>query len=211
MPRPPRWILALCLVLGALLALSGGLGLVRALGANPVNWFTFGFEALLIVCAMFGVGCGLGRYREGPALAMLCVAGGALVSTALGYSAAHAGFGGIQRNPMAFARIAAALGFGALAALTVMSRRPHASASSAFSGVVMGALAAGAGALLALPGPRAAILGLHPVLTTLMFLTLGVLLVAFISASAHNFIRALEHGKEAPPPAPGAPGKTENA
>ncbi len=210
MPRPPRWILALCLVLGAAFALSGGLGVARAFSTQPTNWFTVGFESLLIVCGLFGVGCGLGRYREGPALAMVCVAGAALVATVLGYTASHGGYTGIQRNPMAFARLSASLAFALLGGLTVMSRRPHASAGSAFTGVVMGALAVGAGALLALPGPRGAIAGLHPVLTTVVFLALGVLLVAFISASVHNLIRALEHGKDAPPLAQ-APGPAPKA
>lgn len=190
----------MCLVLGAGIALSGGVGVARALAASPSDWFSFGFEALLVISGLFGVGCGLGKYREGPALAMVCVAGATLVAAALGYTVTHKGYTGILRDPYAFARLAAAASFGALAALTVMARRPHASAGSVFRGVVMAALACATGAALALPGARAAISGLHPVLAAVVFLALGVLLVVFISASAHNFIRALEHGREPLPP-----------
>lgn len=198
MPRPPRWMLALCLVLGAGIALSAGLGIFRTVSAHPTNWFVFGFETLLLVAGVFGIGCGLGKYREGPALAMLCVGGTVIVASVLGYTALHKTYLGIQRDPLTFARLSAGGGFAALAALTVMARRPHASSANVVTGLMLSALAAGVGAILGLPGPRGAVTKLHPVLASLAFLVLGALLITFVSAAAHHFIRALEHGKDPP-------------
>ena len=48
-------------------------------------WFMLGFELVLVVGAVMGVLTGLGRFREGPAAAIACVAGVTLVASFLGY------------------------------------------------------------------------------------------------------------------------------
>ncbi len=76
--------------------LSGGVGL-SALGlafagvtmADRPIWILFGFELITLVGAITGLFFALGRFRDGPALALVCVAATFFVASVLGWLSAR--------------------------------------------------------------------------------------------------------------------------
>lgn len=84
MPKPAGWILLVCLLVCGVLSLSGlVLGGLAVVG-SPTPWLTVAFEVLIVVAGLMGVLLGLGRFSEGPALGMVCVAGAVCVGALLG-------------------------------------------------------------------------------------------------------------------------------
>lgn len=198
MPRPPRPILALAAGLSACVALSGLFGVSLGLRGSPANWFVVGLEAVIVFAGVMGVLAAtrpVRGFREGPAIGMLCVAGSAIGCAGLSYIALRAGFNGIQRDPLTIARFAAAGGLVALAALTVLLRKPRQTVRPLLLSAAMLAISLGIGAIFGAPGPRHMIHGTHAIVEALIFLIGGVVFVGFFSAGVHLMITAFDRGR----------------
>lgn len=80
---PVRWMVG---VVSLALLASGITGAVVGQVVPPKPaWALIGFEVVIAFAAVFGLLAAFGRVREAPALAVLCVAGTALVGSVLGY------------------------------------------------------------------------------------------------------------------------------
>lgn len=213
-PSEPRGTRALRLAFGGLsvlLLVVGALGLWLA--AADRRWVTIGFDALLIPAAVFGLLIGLGRFRDGLGLAMLCVAGTAATAGVLSEPTVvnflkgqrpTAIVQGIDLVTLTLAKLALAAPMALLAGLVVLIRRPAASARRAGLAIANAAPAAAITAAWGVRGIRQSLAGVHPALTTILVLMSFVLFTAFVSAAVHFAIRAFEAGRDEDEPA-GAP------
>lgn len=75
-PPAPKPVRLLVLAISALVALTMVGGVAAALFGFPkIVWGFLGFEAVGLIAAVMGVLAGLGRFRDGFGLALVCIAG----------------------------------------------------------------------------------------------------------------------------------------
>lgn len=195
------------LVVSSLLMLSalvvGGRLLLDAIGGVNQNWPGLGFEAITILGCMFGVLTGLGRFREGPAMALACVLGTVLISAGLGRLSAVQTPAAVLADPWFLARTALVGVLALVATVAVVSRHPK-GWKTLLIGSVLGILGGSGliGGYLAwgtLGGSGGA---LGTVLRTLVGLTGAVAVAGLLCAAVHFTVRAFELGRardDAPP------------
>lgn len=201
-PAPSKAARFATLGLSILLAASAlpvlWLTLVRS---DATLWFSTVFELLVITAAVFGVFSGLGRFREGWALSLACVAGTVLVCGVFAFVEIRANFAGdaavagLLKPYLAF-RLALAAGLAGVASLTVFSRNP-ASWKLLLWGVV---ILAPALAVLAWVGTSGLLGGTRatPGAEAVRILALclgGLVVVVMVSVGLHLLIRAYEMGR----------------
>ncbi len=182
-------------------AIAGISGLAMAaliLFNPPVYWFMLGFEVLITVAAVFGVLLSLGRFRDGPALALLCIAGAVGAGGLLGYVGSGKTLVGIDLKYLLVLRAALAAAFALAAAAVVLARRPRASlpllATGIGAGVALVALGAGFWAA------RGTLAGAAGPVRVIAFTVAGVLVICLVSAAGHYLIRAFAIADESPEP-----------
>lgn len=200
-PAIARWG---TMVLSAVLGLSALAGLWLALVAGESTlWFSTIFELLTLAAAAIGILAAIGRFRDGWALSLACVAGTTLVCAVFAFVELRANFNndpsyaGLMKPYLGF-RLALAAGFGGLASLAVFSRNP-ACWGAFIKGMIVLApavavlgwigLRGGAflGATRSTPGAEAA--------RILMLCFGGLVLIGLISVGGHLLIRAYELGR----------------
>jgi len=140
---PPRWISLLVTLLSGLTALWALVGAILSVTLAPTPiWTLLGFETVIAVSGVLGVFLGLGKYREAPALALICVAGAILVGSFLGYRGSAGAIGTLSLKPWIMGRLAVGLTLALLAALTVLVRSRK-SWPALFAGLAFAAIPAG--------------------------------------------------------------------
>jgi len=204
LPKPPKAVLVLIVLLSLLAGLSGLLGMVLSLQGQ--RYLALGFEATLILAGCFGVLTGLGRFRDGPGLATLCVGGAVfvcgtlseptLVPRLLGRGGAPSVVMGVDMVMLAVARVMCGLALIALAAVIVLVRRPKASMGLVIRGALVGLPVVAAMALAGSGTVRGFVAGLQPVIVVPLIVVGVLVLGACLSVSIHCFIRSFEMGRE---------------
>lgn len=211
-PPPPALARAAALVLSGVLALSVPPVLyITLIRGDAVLWFSSIFETLVLTAAIFGIASGLGRFANGWALSLACVAGTVLVCGVFAFLEIRANFAdepgvaGLLTPYLGF-RLALAAAIAATASVAVFSRN-RACWIALLKGILVLIPPVGItawyvvtgggflGAARPTPGGEAA---------RLILLTLGgLILVGFVSVGGHLLIRAYELGRpdEAPGPA----------
>ncbi len=196
LPRVPMAIRGVSLVVGVGVGLSALWQAYGAMTRTDPGSFLVGFEGLTLLGCVFATLIGFGKFRSGPALAMLCVAGAILVGTVLGYTADRATYRGIMQHQVSAGRVGASFLMLAMAGVTVWARRPGKSIKALVIGFALcgaGLGATGAWMFTSLPSTLA---GIHPMVKSLVFLIGGLIVVGLVSAGAHYAIRSLEYGRE---------------
>jgi hypothetical protein len=122
-PPLPRGIGLFVAVLAVLVLLSALVGIGAAGLQTPRVWFVIGFEVAILVASAFGVLIGLGRFADGPALGLACVAGVIAAGSLLGYLAGQGNLG-VDLKPFLLARGMAAAGIAFGAGAAVLLRNP---------------------------------------------------------------------------------------
>ena len=200
-PGPARWA---ALGLSAALAISVPPVLfVTLIRGDAVLWFSSIFELLVLAAAVSGIASGLGRFVNGWALSLACVAGTVLVCAVFAFLEIRANFGsepdvaGLIKPYLAL-RLALAAAIAGVASAAVFSRNRACWIALAKGllvlvppvAIVAWYVATGGGFLGATrptPGGEAA---------RLILLTLGgLILVGFVSVGGHLLIRAYELGR----------------
>jgi hypothetical protein len=173
---------------------------------KPV-FMLFGFEAVVVVAATLGVLFGLGRFGDGPGLAMACISATVLVASALGWLSANRALAGHSITPVLGFRVLAAFLLGGLGAVCVLSRHGRSWRLAAW-GIGLGLPCIAAALAGANGGSRRAIegaLGRAGALGTVGGILAVLVLGALLCASVHLIIRAFELGRvEAKPESPPA-------
>ncbi|MEX2219175.1 MAG: hypothetical protein WD749_10510 [Phycisphaerales bacterium] len=203
----PRLVRPLTLALSAALLLSAvvsaSLALLGPVLSTPaqVSWVLVGFEAIVIVAAVFGVLFGRGRFEESPAMALACIAGTVLLASALGWQGANRALLGVSLTPLLAGRALAAGVLGAAAAACILGPHPRAW-RRALLGAAMTAPALLVGAAVVTGSGRRvidALLGQSPVQQMAVTVAGALVVGGLLAAGAHLVIRAFEDPVGAPP------------
>lgn len=202
----PQRLLRLLVVLplsGAALlsAVVGAWAALTAVG-QPV-WGWFGFEALVLVSGVIGVLAGLGRFRAGPGMAVLCVAGTVFVAAFFGSLDARpnlrSGAPEMARliDPILYARVAAA-GLLAAAGSGIVLLRSSSTVRPMLTALANAVPVAIAGAVYVFAwnsiAPSFAVLP-EPV-RVILLLIVGLALAIFTACAVHFAVRAFEFAGE---------------
>jgi hypothetical protein len=193
-PDAPRGALLSAAILCGLVGVSSLAGAGAAIAARPRIWFLLGFECVVVTAAVLGFLVGRGRYRQGPALALACVAGSVAVASYLGYLGSGRTILGIGLMPFLAFRLGIAGAIGMVAAWIVLSRRPGIGLPRLFKGLVIGLVLAvlGAGVWTV----RARIAALPDIARIAGAVVLFVVFTALLATSVHLIIRAFESGRD---------------
>lgn len=198
--RVPKGLATVAGIVSLLLAVSALGGVAAALWLNPKPALALlGFEIVSLVAAVLGVLFWMGKFHDGPGLALACVAGTILVASGLGFMGSEGQIGSISLRPYLLARIAGTGILGLLAAHCVLSRHPRAWPLAIKGGVaglpVVGVLAAGA--FLARTGRLSPLLAGQGMAMKLIVGTIAaVVLGTLLCISVHLLVKAFELGRE---------------
>jgi hypothetical protein len=211
LPRPIPTVLA---ALGALVILSAAVGIVLTFTQTPPAWFFFGFELVVLLASGFLVALGMGKIKEGPAITLLCCAGAIGAGSLLGWKGTGQQINGHSITWLVALRglVAAALLLAAAAELAL--RDPKRTLPRLAWGVAL-TLPLLAMAALYYNGTLSSVIGRlgvnYPALAFGVWVVVGVIAAALMSAAGHMLItgftigvEAWEHRPEATPSKPGA-------
>jgi len=203
-PALVKVMLLLCCIAVGLSAIAFAIAAV-VLSVRPI-WLMFGFELVTLVGAIFGLLFCRGKFQDGQALALCCVAATFFVGAVLSYLSVNGALQtslsavGISLKPYVVGRSLAAALLIALAAAMVLTRtnasRPYlwrALLTGLPILIVGGAAFAGRGAL------ASALSSLPGYITIFIALIAGLVAVVLISGSLHCLIRAFEFGRPTNP------------
>lgn len=99
----------LTLVISVPLLISSLIAIYLAAWGSEATYLTWaGFEGVLAVTGLVGVLFGIGRFRQGVAMTLLCIAGAMFAATILGRLSVLASPGQTLRDPWVLARVGAA-------------------------------------------------------------------------------------------------------
>lgn len=191
-PKIVAWVVGL--LSAAVLVSAAGGGVLAVLAPRPY-WAWLGFEVVVGVACVQGLLFAGGRFRDAPALALACVAGGVFLASLLGRLSVLASVSGLAKDPWTLGRVLAAGLVGGSAAWLVLSRNPR-SLGYLVRGVLCGVVPAGAAAYALGPWRGLVPVGsLHPALVWGGGLVLGIVVGGLFCASVHCLIRAFEMGR----------------
>lgn len=179
--------------ISAIVLLSAAVALGVGAFATPHPYFMLGFEVVILIAAAFGVLIGMGRFSEGPAIALACVAGTIGIGSLLGYLGAGRQLGSVNLTPFLYARGAAAGVLALLAAVTVLKRHPGQSLPALVRGAASGvAFAVVIGGLYLI---RAQVIAYGPLAKIAMVIIGGIVGLGLFAAMTHYTIKAFEAGR----------------
>lgn len=149
---PSRLVAAVVGVVAVVVSLvTVGAVLLRA---DQPYWMVVGFEVVVLAAGVFGLLIARGRFRDGPGMALLCVAGALLVAGVLGFYSTKSTPGApaqlllrgtaVPMKPWAMLHIGGALLLAGASAFEVLrrnSRSVYYMARAAMAGVPLAALA----------------------------------------------------------------------
>ncbi len=204
LPDPPKCVRFGVILVSVVVGLSALPGMYLATGhLGGFAWGIFGFEALTILAAVFGVLVGLGKFRDGFALALACLAGTILVAAVFGIRVdARPKIGDDPTlqpwiNRMLALRMAVVFGYAALASLAVFARdrRCWVSAMRSMACLIPAALIAGGVFRFGLPFGGEAGSSEPNAARVISFLVIAMAVGGLVSVGGHLMIRAFEFGR----------------
>lgn len=136
--QPGKGPMILATLLSAGVGLSAvGVAAMAVLQPRP-SWVMFGFEFVVLVAASLGLLIGRGRFKDGPALGLVCVAGTIAVGSLFGYLGGGRVLFGQDIRMLFLARVACALALSAVAGWVVLARDPRATIPPFLRGLALG-------------------------------------------------------------------------
>lgn len=168
-----------------LILLSAMVTIAMAVMQPKPSYFIIGFEAVSVFACVFGVLLARGKFREGPAIGILCVAAAVGVGSLLGAVGSHYAIGSFGLKPWLLGRVGCAGLLAAMAGAVVVARSPSLRVPALLKGSVLGALtiAVGYGVLVASKTMSGAMAFIAAV-------GLGLVCVGLLCASVHYLIAA---------------------
>lgn len=185
------------LVLAAAVAALSVLMIVRALRAEPMQVFAICFGVVMLVSSGFLAWVGRGRVKEGPAIALLCVAGAVVCGAVFAFVSTGQPPSGITRDVPTLVSLAIGGVIVAIAALDVLMRRPAESLPRLVKGVIIGIPLIVVLALWqrGIVGSVMSQLGMS--LSFAGYVLLLIVSIGLAAASGHQLIRAFQIGVDA--------------
>lgn len=201
--RVPRFWKMLSLLLGiAVLVSSLGMSYTATILATSPRWDLLGFELIALSAAVIAILFGLGKFREGPGMAMLAVAGTVFASAVLGFVGVgqQIALKG-QAAPMSLqtyvvVRVAIAGAFALMAVLMVLTRNKAALTAALKSLYAWVPIAIILIAIINKGAIANMLSGAPQFIGPTLGVIAGLALVGFIAAAAHMTIRAFELARD---------------
>lgn len=167
-----------------------------SVAATPRVWFMLGFEVVIGFASVFGVLIAMGRFRQGPAIALACVTGAIGVGSLLAFvgPAKSVLEGGAKLYLLARGADAAMLGLAAC--MLVLMRAPRPAFRSMFIGLAWSVLMVVV-AMAALK-VHASLSGAPGAMRFGASVVFGAMFVAALSAAVHYVVRAFQLGVRLP-------------
>lgn len=199
--RFPIVLRGLCVILSLVVGLSSAAGVWY--GVTRGEELLLGFEICVLFACVFGVLTGFGKFGVAPALSMFIVGGTVLTGATLSVPAFSSVIetGSVSPNapgaellPAVYARLACAMVFFGLSALTVLAQRPSKSIPLLVKGLILAVPLGGVVALVVVPSLRSAVFGLNGILLAAVAVVSMLVVIGFVAASGHYLIRAFEMG-----------------
>ena len=198
---PPRIrmlvaIICGCILLSALaLAVAGVFQPLLARDAKPA-WILVGFECVSIVAAVLGILFSRGMFRQGPGLALACIAGTILLGSGLGGFSAQWAIGNQSIKILVAARAAAAVMIGLCGAACVLGRDPR-GWPTFIKGLLYGSPILALGVWFAIKGGAflAAVNGLSTMGMVIAYGAGSLILAISLCMSVHLVVKAFEYGR----------------
>lgn len=204
--KPVRLLVSL-LSTGVGLSALVGLGLM--LRTPKPSWFFVEFEVVIVAAAIFGVFLGMGRFREAPALTLVCIAGAIGFGSLLGYLGAAKALLGVSLTPWLYARVGASVALAAVAGLNVLARHPGRSLPALSRGVIFGTVFVGVVAGGWVASKQLASANAPGAVKLIAFLLVSSIALGLIAAAVHYLVKAFAAGRldalPETPPKPGTP------
>lgn len=197
------WMIALLSMVGIGAGIAGAVATGRA-GA----WLTFAFQLTVVLAGALGVLQGMGRLKEAPSMASLCIGGTFFVAGFLGYYGAggNIAFGALLGGDLGafnagrlptwilWVELGAAGLLGVISGLLATGRAPKQAWKQLALGIGLGAPVVVGGAAAYKMQLLSRIGSMNMIVGTLIAVVLFVLVVGLISASGNAFIRAFSSG-----------------
>lgn len=195
----PKTIRVLTAALCGIVLATSVLGAIASVALlDRPAWTFFGFQVVTAVAAVLGVVMGFGRFREGPGMALACIAGTIFVAAVLGYlSMQPPEIAGRPLKPWLIGRLAVCGILGLMAAWCVLSRDAR-SWPSLVKGLVLAlpvVMALGVTYVPAARGLVRSLMGGGVVTAIVASVAAFVVLGSLLCASTHLVIRAFEYGR----------------
>lgn len=201
-PVPRVWKGA-SLLLGVALVISTlGMSYTATVLATSFRWDLLAFELITLSAGIIAILFGMGKFREGPGLALLAVAGTV-------FAAAVLGFVGVgqqislkgQASPMSLrtyvlVRVAIAAGFGAVSVLLLLTRNRSSmivALKSLYAWIPAAIIIAGVAKRAVV---AKALAGTPEFISPTLGVLAGLALIGFVSAAVHMTIRAFELARD---------------
>src|SRR5437763_1134903 len=99
MVTAPKSSLLAAIMLCSLTGISSVAVIAAAALDSPPAWFLFAFEVVILLACIIGCLIGIGRFAEGPAIGLACIAGCIAVGSLLGYFGAGKALMGRSLTP----------------------------------------------------------------------------------------------------------------
>ncbi len=185
------------LLISVACAISAAVACVVAALQSPPLLFMIGLELGVIAAGVMGVLIGLGKFKEGRAISVLCVGAAFVVCSYLTLISANRVVGGVDLLPFRNARMAAGGLLILIAALSVLLRRPNLSLPRLALGVALLVPLVAGGLWIARGGALAFFSTQGQIVQITAIFVAFVAFCGLASASGHFLIRAFAIGVEA--------------
>lgn len=201
-PVPRVWKM-LSLLLGvAVIVSSLGMAYAATVLATSPRWDLMGFELISLSAGVMAILFGMGKFREGPGLALLAIAGTVFAASVLGFIgvgqqiALKSQAAPLSLKTYVMARVAIAAAFAAISVLVVLTRNKAAmlaALKSLFAWIPVAIILAGVVKRGAISG---ALAGAPQFVGPTLGAIAGLALIGFLAAAVHMTIRAFELARD---------------
>ncbi|MFN0133914.1 MAG: hypothetical protein ACKVW3_15465 [Phycisphaerales bacterium] len=161
---------------------------------QPISWFLFGFEVVVIVATVLGILLSRGKWNHGLGLGFLSIGGTIFLASAMGWQGANRLLVGQSLTPLLLARTAVAGLLTLIAINAVLSRRPQAW-PRAILGAALGLPVLALAGAFVVPAARQKLLGALPTnLGITIILAVGgfIVFTALLAASVQILVGAFQ-------------------
>ena len=199
----PRFWKMLSLLLGVAVIITAlGMSYTATILATSPRWDLLAFELITLSAGIIAMLFGMGKFREGPAMAMLAVAGTIFAAAVLGFVgvgqqiAIKGSSAPMSLQTYVIARVAIAGMFGAMSVLIALTRTRQAFIAAAKSLYAWVPVAIIIAAVIYRGRISAALSGLPQFIPPTLGVIAGLALIGFLAAAIHMSIRAFELARD---------------
>ncbi len=199
---PRVWKMPVLLLGVAVVISSLGMSYAATVLASAPRWDLLAFEIIALSAGIMAILFGMGKFREGPGLALLAIAGTVFAASVLGFVgvgqqiALKSQAAPLNLRYYVIARVAIAAAFAAISVLVVLTRNKHALVAALKSLYAWIPIAIILVAIMKRGAIAGALNGMPQFIGPTLGVIAGVAFIGFLSAAVHMTIRAFELARD---------------